>query len=86
MHVFKLILKNTLRHKLRSFLTIVGISIAVMAFGFMRTVITAWYAGVEASSVNRMITRHSVSFIFPLPLSYRDQIAKIPGVSQVSSR
>lgn len=84
MHVFKLILKNTLRHKLRSFLTIVGISIAVMAFGFMRTVITAWYAGVEASSVNRMITRHSVSFIFPLPLSYRDQIARIPGVSQVS--
>ncbi len=84
MHVFKLILKNTLRHKLRSFLTIVGISIAVMAFGFMRTVITAWYAGVEASSVNRMITRHSVSFIFPLPLSYRDQIARIPGVTQVS--
>ncbi|MGA2623235.1 MAG: FtsX-like permease family protein [Bacteroidota bacterium] len=84
MHVFKLILKNTLRHKLRSFLTIVGISIAVMAFGFMRTVITAWYAGVEASSVNRMITRHSVSFIFPLPLSYRDQIARVPGVTQVS--
>ena len=84
MHVFKLILKNTLRHKLRSALTILGIAIAVMAFGFMRTVITAWYAGVEASATNRMIIRHSVSFIFPLPLSYRDQISRVPGVTGVS--
>ena len=84
MHVIKFVLKNTLRHKLRSFLTILGIATAVMAFGFMRTVITAWYAGVEASAVNRLITRHSVSFIFTLPLSYREQISKVPGVTQVS--
>jgi putative ABC transport system permease protein len=31
-----------------------------------------------------MITRHAVSFIFPLPLAYRDKIARIPGVAQVS--
>jgi len=84
MKVFKLIIKNTLRHRLRSLLTILGISIAVMSFGFMRTIVTAWYAGVEASAANRMITRHSVSFIFPLPLSYRDQILKIPGVAEIS--
>lgn len=84
MHVLKLIFKNTLRHKLRTTLTIIGIAIAVMSFGFMRTIVTAWYAGVEASAANRMITRDAVSFIFPLPLSYRDQIQKIPGVSEVS--
>lgn len=84
MRVFKLIWKNTLRHKLRSTLTIAGIAIAVMAFGLLRTVVTAWYSGVEASAVNRLITRHSVSFIFPLPYSYRDQIAQIPGVSSVT--
>jgi len=39
---------------------------------------------VEASSSSRLITRHAVSFIYPLPLSYRDQIAKIPGVTNVS--
>jgi len=82
--ILKLVIKNALRHKLRTALTITGIAIAVMSFGFMRTVVTAWSAGVEASSANRMITRHSVSFIFPLPLSYRDQIARIPGVSQVA--
>ena len=49
MRVLKLIFKNMLRHKLRTILTIVGIAIAVMAFNLMRTVISAWNAGVEAS-------------------------------------
>jgi putative ABC transport system permease protein len=84
MKVFKLIFKNALRHKLRTALTIVGIAIAVMAFGLLRTVVTAWSAGVQASAANRLITRQAVSFIFPLPYSYRDQIAKIPGVSGVT--
>ncbi len=84
MKVLKLMLKNTLRHKLRTALTIVGISVAVVAFGFLRTVVTAWYAGVQASSPNRMITRNAVSFIFPLPLAYRDKIARIQGVESVS--
>ena len=84
MYILRFILKNTFRHKLRTALTIAGIAIAVMAFGFMRTIVEAWYAGVEASAANRMITRQSVSFIFPLPLSYRNQIERVPGVSQVS--
>jgi putative ABC transport system permease protein len=84
MFILKLVWKNALRHKLRTVLTIFGIAVAVMSFGFMRTIVTAWSAGVEASAANRMITRHAVSFIFPLPLAYRDQIAKIPGVSEVS--
>ena len=84
MKILKLILKNSLRHKLRTILTIIGISIAVFAFGLLRTVVTAWNAGVEASAANRLITRQAVSFIFPLPLAYRDQIAKIPGVDEVT--
>ncbi len=84
MFVLRLVLKNALRHKLRTSLTILGIGIAVMSFGFIRTIVTAWSAGVEASAATRMITRHAVSFIFPLPLAYRDKIARIPGVDQVS--
>ena len=84
MRVLKLIYKNMLRHKLRTMLTIIGIAIAVVAFGLLRTVVTAWYAGVEGSSANRLITRHSVSFIFPLPLAYRDRIANVDGVERVT--
>ena len=84
MKVLKLVIKNTLRHKLRTILTILGLSIAVMSFGFIRTVVTAWNAGVAASATNRMISHHSVSIIFTLPIAYRDQILKVPGVSGVS--
>jgi putative ABC transport system permease protein len=84
MELVRLMSRNILRHKLRSVLTILGIGVAVMAFALLRTVVTAWYAGVEASAANRLITRHAVSFVFPLPLAYRDRIAKVPGVNKVT--
>jgi putative ABC transport system permease protein len=84
MELVKLLLRNAMRHKLRSALTIVGVGIAVMAFALLQTVVTAWYAGVEASAANRLITRHAVSFVFTLPLAYRDRIAQVPGVNRVT--
>jgi len=84
MELVRLMLRNTMRHKLRSLLTILGVGVAVMAFALLRTVVTAWYAGVEASAANRLISRHAVSFVFPLPLAYRDRIAKVPGVNKVT--
>ncbi|NUN08792.1 MAG: ABC transporter permease [Ignavibacteriaceae bacterium] len=84
MKVFKLIFKNALRHKLRSFLTIMGIGIAVMAFGLLRTVVTTWNAGVEATAADRLITRQAVSFIFPLPYAHLNKIEKVEGVKKVT--
>lgn len=84
MELVRLMLRNSLRHKLRSLLTILGVGVAVMAFALLRTVVTAWHAGVEASAANRLIARHAVSFVFPLPLAYRDRIAKVPGVNKVT--
>jgi putative ABC transport system permease protein len=84
MELFRLLLRNALRHKLRTVLTVIGVGVAVMAFALLQTVVTAWHAGVEASSANRLITRHAVSFVFPLPLSYRDRIAQIAGVNKVT--
>jgi putative ABC transport system permease protein len=83
MQILKLIAKNAFRHKLRTWLTILGITIAILAFGLLRTVISAWYAGVEASSATRLITRNAVSLIFFLPLSYREKISQVPGVTEV---
>jgi putative ABC transport system permease protein len=84
MELLKLLLRNARRHKLRSALTIVGVGVAVMAFALLQTVVAAWYAGVEASAANRLITRHAVSFVFTLPLAYRDRIAQVPGVNRVT--
>jgi len=84
MHTLKLIIKNSFRHRLRTFLTVLGVSIAILAFGLLRTVISAWYAGVEASSANRLVTRNAISLVFPLPLSYKEKIRQIEGVKSVS--
>ena len=84
MQILKLLLKNSFRHKLRTSLTVFGITIAILAFGLLRTVVSAWYAGVEASSATRLITRNSISIIFFLPLSYKEKIRQIPGVKNIS--
>lgn len=84
MKILKLIFANALRHKLRTTLTIVGIMIAVIAFGLLRTVVTVWYSSVDAAAANRLITRQAVSFIFPLPYAYRDKIQSVEGVKTVS--
>ncbi|MBW7897847.1 FtsX-like permease family protein [Candidatus Brocadiaceae bacterium B188] len=84
MHLLRFIYKNTFRHTLRTSLTILGIAIVILAFGLLRTVVSAWYAGVEASSVNRLVTRNSISLVFPLPVSYKEKMRQISGVQFVS--
>lgn len=84
MHFLKLLVRNSLRHRLRTGLTILGITIAILAFGLLRTVVSAWYAGVNASSANRLIARNAVSLTFSLPISYRERMQRVGGVKLVS--
>jgi putative ABC transport system permease protein len=78
------ILRNALRHKLRTLLTLAGIVVAIVAFGLLRTVVDAWYAGVNASSSARLVTRNAVSLVFPLPHTYAQRIRQIEDVALVS--
>ena len=80
----RLVAKNAFRHKLRTALTMVGIVVAITAFGLLRTIVDAWYAGANASSSARLITRSSVSLVFSLPLTYAQKIRQVPGVQSVS--
>jgi putative ABC transport system permease protein len=82
MFILKLLLRNAFRHKLRTSLTLLSITIAILAFGLLRTFINAWYSGVKASSASRLVTRNAISLIFPLPLSYKDKIRQVEGVKQ----
>ncbi|HMK57137.1 MAG TPA: ABC transporter permease [Dissulfurispiraceae bacterium] len=84
MFLLRLVFRNVFRHKLRTWLTVLGITIAILAFGLLRTVISAWYAGVEASSASRLVTRNAISIIFTLPLSYEERIRQTEGVRIVS--
>ncbi len=82
--ILKLIIRNAFRHKLRSVLTIVGVAIAVLAFGMLRTLVGLWYLGAENASATRLVTRNAISLVFSLPISYKDRIRQVPGVKSVS--
>lgn len=84
MRILKLVTKNSMRRKLRTFLTILGLALAVMAFGLIRTFINAWYAGARSAQPDRLAIRHAVSIVFDLPIAYKDQILKIDGVKDVT--
>jgi putative ABC transport system permease protein len=85
MHFLKLILRNTLRHKLRTGLTILGFVIAFLSFGLLQTIVDAWYAGAEGAAPDRLITRNAVSLVVPLPVHYREKIRGIDGVKTVAA-
>ncbi|MCB2229438.1 ABC transporter permease [bacterium] len=84
MKLLKLIFRNTLRHWLRTSLTVLGLAIAVVAFVVIRTTIDAWYAQAEAASPDRLVTRHAVSLTFFLPVAYAERIGGVEGVNTVS--
>ncbi len=84
MFVFRLLLKNAFRHRLRTLLTMVGLVVAVCAFGMLRTIVDAWYAGANASSSTRLVTRSATSLTVALPLAYAERVRAVDGVSSVS--
>ena len=84
MFTLRLLLKNAFRHRLRTLLTMVGLVVAISAFGLLRTIVDAWYAGVDATSSTRLITRNAISLTFPLPLHYAERVKGVDGVSGIS--
>jgi putative ABC transport system permease protein len=83
MFLWRLLLKNAL-HRLRTALTMLGLVVAVSAFGLLRTIVDAWYAGAAASSSTRLITRSATSLTVPLPLAYAERLRAVDGIQAVS--
>ncbi|MEJ2671431.1 MAG: ABC transporter permease [Deltaproteobacteria bacterium] len=82
--MLKLTWRNAIRHPLRAALTVCGMAVAVLAFALLRTVVAAWYSGVNAASPARLVTRNAISLIFPLPIAYLPKIQAVPGIVGVA--
>jgi putative ABC transport system permease protein len=76
--------RNVLRNKVRTFLTLVGVTISVVTFLLLRTMIWSWTASAEQGAQDRIGTRHKVSFIMQLPRRYVEEVRQVPGVKQVA--
>jgi putative ABC transport system permease protein len=84
MNLPTLAFRNTRRNRTRTFLTILGVTVAVVAFGFLRTCISAYYTGAEVAAKDRLVTRNLINITFPLPVSYKAKVEHVPGVKRVS--
>jgi putative ABC transport system permease protein len=79
-----LVLPNLLRRKVRTGLTMGSFAVALFLFGILAVVRGAFQQGVEVAGADRLVVVNKVSIIQPLPLSYRDRLARLPGVAQVT--
>ncbi|HEU5336835.1 MAG TPA: FtsX-like permease family protein [Terriglobales bacterium] len=80
----RLILANLFRKKIRLLLTIGSFSVALFLFAFLGVVRGAFSRGADVAGADRLVIINRTSIINPIPLSYRDQILRIPGVKSIT--
>jgi putative ABC transport system permease protein len=84
MRLFRLILANLARRKLRTALTALSIMVAFVLFGYLAAIRRALDQGVSVAGADRLLTRQKVSITQPLPESYKARIARLAGVRTVT--
>jgi len=80
MRFFYLVWSNLKRKKIRTFLTFASVLVAFLLYGYLAAIETALEFGVSVVGADRLMVRHKVSLIQPLPESYEAQIEQIDGV------
>ncbi|NJN64656.1 MAG: FtsX-like permease family protein [Acidobacteria bacterium] len=78
------ILKHLRHNWVRTGSTVAAMTVCIFLFIVLRTLLAAIDAGLASSSDQRLITRHYVSLIFNLPISYEDRIRTVDGVELIS--
>ena len=79
--VFKHLRKNWIR----SLTTVLGMAVCIFLFCFLQSVLAEINGLLESRNANRLITRHAVSLVFNLPLSYAERMKSVPGVTRVAT-
>lgn len=78
------ILKHLRQNWIRTASTIAGLALCIFLICVLQTVLEAIRKTTEAADPSRLVTRHSVSLNFRLPLSYESRIRALPGVKHVA--
>jgi len=78
------ILKHLRRNWFRTGLTVAAMAVCIFLFCTLQSVLAQINSLLEATSANRLVTRHSVSLVFDLPLAYENRIRSVEGVERVA--
>src|SRR5260370_10720185 len=79
-----LMIKNSLRNRRRSVLTIGSIAVSLCILGVLFAMYrTLFLTEATPAQALRLVCRHRVSLTQSMPISYRQKIERIPGVKEV---
>jgi putative ABC transport system permease protein len=72
--------RNLFRRRGRTIMTIAAVTVAVLIFCLIRTVVVAWNSGAAEAASDRLATRHKISITMQLPKHYIDEIRQLPDI------
>src|ERR1044072_4970726 len=76
----KLVLKNILRNKRRTVLTLSSLAVSLFLMITLATILTGFDKEPDDTTPLRLATRHSVSLAFPMPMAHLQRIRSVQGV------
>ncbi len=76
-----LVLKHLRKNWIRTLSTVLAMAVCIFLFCTLQTVVEAVNFGLHNGSSGRLVTRHYVSLVYNLPITYKARIAAIPGVT-----
>lgn len=78
------VLKHLRRNWIRTGSTVMAMAVCIFLFCTLQTIIAAVNYGLKSASASRLVTRHSISLVYNMPMAYKERIAAIPGVKRVA--
>ena len=79
-----LVLKHLRKNWIRTLSTVLAMSVCIFLVCVLQTVIAAVNFGLTAGSTRRLVSRDYVSLANNLPISYKQKIAAMPGVTDTT--
>ena len=80
-----LITKNAMRNRRRSILTICSVGASLCLLGVLMAIYHAFFfTPPTPEQERRVITRNRISLANVMPMAYREKIARVPGVREVT--
>jgi putative ABC transport system permease protein len=84
--VFRLVMVNLLRNKLRTLLTLASVFVAIFLYSSLGAILDTFQAAADSGSRERLAVRHAISLTNFLPGSFKDRIRAVPGVRRVCTQ
>jgi putative ABC transport system permease protein len=83
-----MIARNSFRNRRRSLLTTGSLAVSLCLLGLLMAMYRALFFGGETTPAQalRLVTRHKVSLVQPMPFSHEQKVQQLPGVQATSAR